>query len=171
MAVFDDNSIREEWPIFELFRSGPVALFHKPPILQEMVTYFEERGYIVHDFACSAYVEKSDVLREVGARLDFPFEVSNLDGFNDFLGDVKVPIESGLVLVFTNFDSFHGLHPHYAQQILEIIADQSRNNLLCGRRFIALVQSNDPSIKLEPIGARSTQWNRKEWLDKDRLAL
>jgi len=40
--------------------------------------------------------------------------------------------------------------------------------LLLGQRLLALVQSDDPRIRFERIGAVPVNWNPREWLDSDR---
>ena len=34
--------------------------------------------------------------------------------------------------------------------------------------LVCLVQSDDPSLQLAPVGATEAQWNREEWLNRNR---
>jgi hypothetical protein len=45
---------------------------------------------------------------------------------------------------------------------------EQRAALIGGRHLICLVQSDDPDLRLAPVGATVPQWNRDEWLDRDR---
>jgi hypothetical protein len=40
--------------------------------------------------------------------------------------------------------------------------------LLLGQRLLALIQSDDPRIRFERIGAVPVNWNPREWQDSDR---
>ena len=55
-----------------------------------------------------------------------------------------------------------------AEALLDIFAGTSRYKLLTGRRLITLVQADEPSIRFEKLGGVSAEWNRREWLNKDR---
>jgi hypothetical protein len=81
---------------------------------------------------------------------------------------LAVPDESGMLLVFRRFDVFAKAQPSLAQTILDSIESTSRRFLLTGRRFMALVQSDDAWIRFERVGAMPVTWNPREWLDADR---
>lgn len=49
-----------------------------------------------------------------------------------------------------------------------VIAGASRRMLLTGKRLIILVQSDDPRMEFNQLGGVSAEWNRREWLNKDR---
>jgi hypothetical protein len=78
------------------------------------------------------------------------------------------PNTTGLALVFNGYDSFAAHCPRAAQAVLDIMADRSRSAALVGRRLMCLVQTNDPSIRFEPVGATAVAWNDAEWLDSKR---
>ncbi len=89
----------------------------------------------------------------------------NLDALNDAFG---MDFDGGLVLCFLRYDLLNAAKPEFAQGVLDIIESNSRDHLLLGRRLLALVQSDDPRIRFEPLGARAAHWNRREWFDKNR---
>jgi hypothetical protein len=171
MATFNESSLSDEWQLWQLFRYGPVTLFHKPQVLQETIHFLRQEHYLVHEFDCRDMATEGAILAEVVSRLgviqDYDL-TPNWAGFNDYLTDVKVPDESGLVLVFQHFDAFQSAFPQGAHFLLDIIAHAYHQNLLFGRRLIALVQTDDPHLQLEPIGAFTGRWNDKEWFIKDR---
>jgi hypothetical protein len=48
------------------------------------------------------------------------------------------------------------------------MAHHSRTAALFGRRLMCLVQSDDPHIRFEPVGATPVAWNDAEWLNSKR---
>jgi len=52
--------------------------------------------------------------------------------------------------------------PAVAWHVLDIVEVNSRRFSLFGRRLIALVQSDDPSLSFDPVGARPVVWNPRE---------
>ncbi len=75
------------------------------------------------------------------------------------------PDSTGLVLVFTGYDGFADASPLSAHAVLDIIANHSRAAALFGGRLICLVQSGDPRITFDPVGATPVMWNDAEWLE------
>lgn len=72
------------------------------------------------------------------------------------------------MIVLRAFDAFTGMDRRTAQVMLDIFADQARCAILVGHRIICLVQSNDPGLTFEPVGAMPVMWNDAEWLDTNR---
>ena len=54
--------------------------------------------------------------------------------------------------------------PDVAWSVLDVLAIQARYFLLFGQRLVALIQSDDPQIRFEPVGACPISWNGREWL-------
>ncbi|MFF4016335.1 barstar family protein [Streptomyces sp. NPDC001843] len=120
---------------------------------------------------------EADLHRDVAAALDFPgHHGRNLDALNDCLRDVEAyecgttREATGLVLVLTRYDRFTRAQPRAAQVVLDIVADRARGAALFGHRIMALVQSDDPDIAFEPVGAMAVMWNGAEALDSSRRA-
>ena len=97
-----------------------------------------------------------------------PYYGKNLASWIDCVGELAVPDEGGMVLVFRRYDAFAKTQPQFAQTILDSLETTSRRFLLTGRRLLALVQSDDPRIRFERVGAMPVTWNPREWLDADR---
>jgi hypothetical protein len=93
----------------------------------------------------------------------------NLDALNDALRYLEVDPQSGLVFCFVRYDLLRTASPELADGVLDMIERNSRDYLLYGRRLLALLQSDDPTIQFHPLGGRSATWNRREWLNKDRV--
>ena len=70
---------------------------------------------------------------------------------------------------YTHLDVYkRQVDPGTAQIVLDILARQARGALLIGHRLICLVQSNDPQLSFEPVGAMPVAWNDAEWLNSKR---
>ena len=101
--------------------------------------------------------------------LSFPAHYSkNLASWIDCIAELPVPDESGMALVFRRYDAF-------AQRAAAACADDSRQHrddvaAISADRpaLLALVQSDDPRIRFERVGAMPVTWNPREWLDADR---
>lgn len=153
-----------------------VTLFWRKRLLTQATERLEGRGFRVIRLEAGQWNTERDMHRAIAAALDFPdYYGHNLDALNDCLGDVAcyggyddAPEGAGLVLVFTDYDRFATTCPRAAQVVLDIIADQARQAAVLRRRLICLVQSNDPQIQFEPVGAMPVMWNSEEWADSKR---
>lgn len=173
MAIFQESTLQDEWPIWELVRHGPVTLFYKHQIIEETSDYLRLNGYLVYEFDCNNYGDKETILAAIASALGViqDYDMSpNLNGFVDYMRDLVVPYEGGLALVFHHFDAFNRDNPQFAHHLLDILAEHYHQNLLFGRRFITLVHSTDSQLQLDPIGAFHAHWNAKEFLDKNRTS-
>ncbi|MGW2478121.1 barstar family protein [Streptomyces sp. NPDC001665] len=155
-----------------------VTLFWRKRLLTQATERLEDRGFRVIHLEAGQWNTERDMHRAVAAALDFPdYYGHNLDALNDCLGDVAcygsyddAPEGAGLVLAFTDYDRFATTCPRAAQIVLDITADQARQAAVLRRRLICLVQSNDPQIRFEPVGAMPAMWNSDEWSDASRRA-
>ncbi|WP_244188748.1 barstar family protein [Streptomyces yokosukanensis] len=153
-----------------------VTLFWRKCLLTQAAKRLEDRGFRVIRLEAGQWNTERDMHRAIATALDFPdYYGRNLDALNDCLGDVAcyggyddAPEGAGLVLVFTDYDRFATTCPRSAQVVLDIIADQARQAAVLRRRLICLVQSNDPQIRFEPVGAMPVLWNNDEALDARR---
>ncbi|MFE3167950.1 barstar family protein [Streptomyces sp. NPDC059224] len=153
-----------------------VTLFWRKSLFTQAADRLEESNFRVIRLEAGQWSTEQDMHRAIAAALDFPdYYGHNLDALNDCLGDVvcyggydDAPEGAGLVLAFTDYDHFAGICPRAAQVVLDIIADQARQAAVLRRRLICLIQSNDPQIRFEPIGATSVLWNNDEALDARR---
>lgn len=55
-----------------------------------------------------------------------------------------------------------------AEVVLDVMAGACRFFLLNGKRFMVLVQTENPDIQIGSLGGRSPVWNRREWLNAKR---
>ena len=83
------------------------------------------------------------------------------------MGDVEVPDQGGMVLLFRGVESVT-VPEKFLSAVLDVLAHASRDNLLFGRRLLVLLHSHDPRIQFELVGCMSVSWNPREWLNSTR---
>jgi RNAse (barnase) inhibitor barstar len=169
VASFSDDPSEFQRLDWRLLQNGAISLYFRREVLDGDVAWLREHAYGVAEFECLTWSDQRDMHRALAATLAFPdYYGMNLDAMNDCMGDVKVPAEGGLVLVFLRFDTFATHHREVAQVVLDVLAANARRFLLLGRRLLVLVQSDDPRISFEPVGATAVSWNPTEWFNKTR---
>lgn len=146
-----------------------VALYYSEAILAEDVEWLRTAQYTIHEFDCRKWISEMDFHDDVATRFDFPdYYGRNLNAFADCIGDLEVPEEGGVTIVLTSIETLALRDPKLTWHILDILAGVTIGNILFGRRFFTLAQSNDPHIKFEPVGAVHIDWNNREWLNSKR---
>ena len=148
---------------YELLRHTPVSLYFSRQILDQHVAWLRDHEYLVRPFDCSGFASEEDFHAEASRVLGFPdYYGRNLAAFSDCLCSIEVPEAGGTALVFRGFDAFFRVSPECCWHVLDIIACWSRSFLLTGRRLLALVHSDDPQLRVGPVGARPVLWNGAE---------
>ncbi len=169
MAPFSENDTeRLDW---QLMRDGAVTLYFQTAILDGDLAWLRDRGYQVQTIDChdlAGFYHQVSLALKFKDQFGYDEWTGNLDALNDALRYLEVDPKSGLVLCFLRYDLLRTASPELAEGVLDMIERKSRDYLLFGRRLLALVQSDDPRIQFHPLGARAANWNRREWLDKDR---
>ena len=161
-----DEPQRLDWKLLE---RGAIALYHKSSVLSADVGWFRQQQYVIHELNCTTWTSPTEFHAEAKRVLSFPdYYAKNLASWVDCLPELPVPDESGMLLVFRRYDVFARAEPQLAQTILDSIESTSRRFLLTGRRLIALVQSDDPRLRFDRVGALPVTWNPREWTDADR---
>jgi RNAse (barnase) inhibitor barstar len=169
MAVFLYEPPTWERIDWQLMQNGPVSLYWRETYLDEDLRWLKEHGYRVETFDASAWTTEVQMHADFARTLAFAdYYGSNLDALNDCLSDLEIPYEGGLVVVLRHFDAFTRRFTRVAWTVLDILANRSRTFMLCGLRFIAVAQSDDATLNLSPVGATAVNWNRREWLNRDR---
>jgi hypothetical protein len=154
---------------FQLLQNGAVTLYHQTVILDQDLTWLREHGYEVETVDCRN-------LRDFKHQMSVALRFKEQFGYNEWTGNLNAlndafrepTAESGFAICFLRYDLLAAADPAFAEAILDIVEQNSRNHLLDGRRLMALVQSDDPRIRFDRLGARPAHWNRAEWLDKNR---
>ena len=153
-----------------LLHISPVTMYYSREIIEDDVNTLAELGYIVRRFDATRWENfPNTFFTDFSEIMEFPEGWgTNLDSLEDCLGDIEVPDAGGVVIVFDTFDQFANSHTELAWSILDIIAYQSRLKQIFGKTLIALVQSDDPRIRFEPVGASRVFWNEREFFDSNR---
>ena len=172
MAFFKRKEKAPEQPQrldWKLMERGAVALYYKSSVLSADINWFKQQQYVVHELNATNWTTADAFHDDVKRVLGFPAHYSrNLMSWVDSVSEIDVPDEGGTLLVFRRYDAFAHAQPQLAQTILDSVESTSRRFLLTGRRLIALVQSDDPRIRFERVGAMPVTWNPREWSDADR---
>jgi hypothetical protein len=175
MAAFEPDADLTHPLDYRLVHNSFVTLFWDREVLDETTSSLSEHGYDIVVVDAAGWADEGDMHRDLAATLNFPdYYGHNLHALNDCLRDVAAarygvdPGVTGLALVVLNYDGFTGARPQLAHSLLDIFATQARAAALIGRRMMCLVQSNDPKIRFEPVGATPVIWNPAEWLDSSR---
>jgi RNAse (barnase) inhibitor barstar len=169
MAAFTHDPGEWQRLDWRLLQNSAVSLYFRTDILETDVSWFDAHGYNVLRLHAGAFASSETLLVALADLFCFPdYFGRNLDAFNDCLSDIEIPDVGGVLLVLSSFHVVATALPTVAQALLEICADNSRRFLLTGRRFLVLVQSDDPSIRFEPVGATAVAWNPQEWLNSKR---
>ncbi len=175
MAAFDLDPDQSADVAFNLMINTFVSLFWRAELLDETIRWLRDHDYDVARLDAARWTSEAGLHRDFASALNFPdYYGENLDALNDCLRGVAnyefgtSPKATGLAVVLTGYDSFTALFPRVAHQVLDIIAKQARDAMLIGHRMLGLVQSNDPDIDFEPVGATPVLWNPAEWSAADR---
>lgn len=169
MTAFRSDSDDYQRLDYSLLQNGSVTLYYRIEFLAEDTKQLISLGYRLENFDCAVWQTEDDMYSAFADILNFPdYFGRNLNALNDCLCDLNISEEGGIALVFHCYDSFAAKMPKVAWHILDIIEIQSRHYLLFGERLLALVQSDNPQIRFDSLGARSADWNRREWLNASR---
>jgi RNAse (barnase) inhibitor barstar len=155
---------------FVTLRDGGVVLYRSDAILAEDLAWFRAEGYQVREFDGTKWKSKEDLLAQFDDALRFPpYFGFNLDAFNECLSEDSVVPEGGLVIVIRGIDStVKTLGRTFAQNVLNLLSLASHEQLLYDQRLMFLLQSGNPRLEFETVGARPVCWNHREWTYADR---
>ena len=156
---------RLDW---ELLRSGPIALFHKQNVLKDAIEWLREQGYSVAEVDCHSCCSEAAILRVILQSIGISVMEPTYQGFVDYLYHHEIADEGGFAFVLRGFEQFASADQEAAEAVLHAISLAAYGKLLFGKRFITLLQSDDPRISFNPIGGQSPVWNRREWSDASR---
>lgn len=154
---------------FRLLESSAVTLYYKASVLSQDVASLQQFGYRLYSLDAATWKSTADFHAEAKRQFGFPdYYSGNLASWIDCLGELEIPAQAGAVIQVRHFDAFARAEPQFAHTLLDSIESASRRFLLLGQRLLALIQSDDPRIRFERIGAVPVNWNPREWQDSDR---
>ena len=168
-AAFGDLPADRERLDWSLFQNGGVVLYHKHQILAEHAAWLVREGYQLRELDAYGWKDAKAFHEDVKRVFAFPSHyTSNLASLVDALAELDIPPGGGVAVQMRRYDRFAKTEPHLAWSVLDALETTSRRLLLTGRRLLTLVQSDDPRIKFERVGAMPVNWNPREWLESDR---
>jgi hypothetical protein len=175
MVAFDLDADAHRFD-FRLMVNSFVTLFWRSSVFDDAVGWLADHSYTIVQLDARRWSADADMHRDVANALNFPdYYGQNLSALNDCLRDVvnfqygTTREATGLLVAITGYDAFAAASPHTAQAVLDIIADRARCAALIGHRVLCLVQSDNPRITFDGVGAMPVIWNPAEWLDARRL--
>jgi Barstar (barnase inhibitor) len=175
MAIFragDENELD-----YVTIRDGGITIYRSLKFLEEDIQWLRDRNYRIYRFDCAAWVSEDAMHENLQRELSFPdYYGKNFNALNDVVPDLDVPDEGGVALVLISYDTFvngpgtslAGCGVDRAEILLDILSRASHSLLLAGKRFLTIIQSNDPRLHYEALGGRPAGWNWRVWLHKDR---
>lgn len=177
MVAFNQHGERENRLDLEILRDGSVALYWRREYLSEDIEWLRQQNYQVFSFNCSEWSSDDAMHNDLQRVLPLPaYYGRNFDALYDSVEELAVPDVGGFALVLNRYDAYskslgatvmRSGQPR-AQVILDIFARGSRYFLLTGRRFLTLLQSDDPQLRFERLACVHADWNRREHLYEDR---
>ena len=168
-AAFGDLATDRERLDWQLFQNGGVVLYHKPQVLTEHVAWLTREGYQLRELDGYGWANAKAFHDDVKRVFAFPNHYSsNLASLVDALAELEIPPGGAIAVQMRRYDRFAKVEPHLAWSVLDALETTSRRLMLTGRRLLTLVQSDDPRIKFERVGAMPVNWNPREWLETDR---
>ena len=168
-AAFGDVPADRERLDWLLFQNGGVVLYHKQQILAEHTAWLLREGYQLRELDASGWKDSKAFHADVKRVFAFPSHyTSNLASLVDALAELEIPPGGAIAVQMKRYDRFAKIESHLAWSVLDALETTSRRLLLTGRRLLTLVQSDDPRIKFERVGAMPVNWNPREWLETDR---
>ena len=168
-AAFGDLAADRERLDWVLFQNGGVVLYHKHQILTEHTVWLVREGYQLRELDGYTWKDAHTFHEDVKRVFAFPSHyTNNLVSLVDALAELEIPAGGAVAVQVKRYDRFAKAEPHLAWSVLDALETTSRRLLLTGRRLLTLVQSDDPRIKFERVGAMPVNWNPREWLEADR---
>jgi barstar (barnase inhibitor) len=177
MSFFSNTAKDWERLDWQILRDGGIQLYWRREYLVEETRWLAEHDYDLYEFACETWLSPDAMFSDFGRVLRLPdWWGRNLDSLDECIADLPLSGSRGAAMILANFDTYAAgsgsalMHSDRteAEVILDIIARASRFHLLNGNRLIALVQTNDPKLRVGTVGGMIPIWNRREWLEANR---
>lgn len=154
---------------YRLLLDGGVCLYHSVDILSEDLSWLRSERYRIYEFDCRTWRTIADFHVDAASILEFPsYYGRTLDAFADCIGEIEVDDAGGTALVLRGADSVRLGDGRFLYAVLDVLVGATRSNLLFGRRFLTLLQVDNPAAQFEPVGAVPIPWSPREWLNAER---
>jgi hypothetical protein len=170
MPDFEPASRTSQDDDWVLLMNSPVHLFSGEEALAGTIGWLGQQGYHVIEIDTASWRQADNLHSGIARSMGFPeYYGRNLNALNDCLDDVAFyeygarRESTGTVVVLRGFEQFARSNHDLAWALLDIYARVARRALLIGHRMLCLVQTNDPDIQFDPVGASPVMWNPKEF--------
>lgn len=142
-----------------------VNLFCRIECLSSARRFLRGLGYRELVLDCADATD--DVHAAVRTALSLPdWFGSNWDAYYEaFEGGFGIEPSERVAYVITNAEA---IHPEDLHRLIDGAACNDRDFLFAGGRLSIIVQTNDPDLKILPVGKRDVSWNGREWMDAHR---
>lgn len=156
----------------EFMQQGAVNLFWRRSVLEDARLALEALSYDVQVLNCedgwAGFQAQMSSLLRWDEQFGYSPWTGNLDALNDGLSGYPFPSSNKAVLALTGFHSLVRNDKRSSGVLLDLLEYHSRQFLLFSKRLIVLVQTDDNRFMPPLAGGRTPQWNRDEWMDKNR---
>ncbi|WP_296617837.1 hypothetical protein [Sphingomonas sp.] len=156
----------------EFMQHGAVNLFWRRALLDDARQALEALSYDVQLIDCEQGWSSFQTQMSSLLRWDEQFGYSpwngNLDALNDGLSGYPFPSSNKAALALVGFHSLVRNDRRSSGVVLDLLEYHSRQFLLFSKRLIVLVQTDDNRFVPPLVGGRTPQWNREEWMNKNR---
>lgn len=163
MAVFVDEPAtyrRLDWGILQ---NSSISLYADSERFKQAIHWFRAHRYEIVSLDTEQWHSESDCYAALYKALKCPDDAAqNINALRDYLSYLSSRIEpsltieddGGLLLALRNIEVVHERLPEFLRYLLDAFEENSRHALLFGLRWITLLQSNDPHLWFDPVGAR-----------------
>ncbi len=165
MTIFQDIPGEQQRLDWSILQNGWTSLYWKKEVLEKDLEWLAEENYSLVDFDCKTWTDEKEMHKQLKQKLNFPdYYGENFDALSDCLLDLEI-LNVGQIVIFRHLDSLDAEQVHI---LLDIFSNNSRRQMLFGKRFIVLAQVDNPKYQIKEVGAMPVMWNQAEWLDSNR---
>jgi hypothetical protein len=165
----DADMNRADWVFLQ---DGAVTLFWDFAVLGAAKEDLRQLGYEIAEVTCNSGKQSFQTQLSEALHWEEQFGYGpwqgNLNALDDGFRGYPFATVGRSALVLEGFHRLVATDSDFSHGVLDIIERQARNSLLLGKVLICLVQTDDNRYNCPPIGCRSANWNRREWMHADR---
>jgi Barstar (barnase inhibitor) len=168
MTLFGNSPADWQRLDWQILRDGGIALYWRPEYLADDVRWLASQNYDVYEFDCERWLSVDEMYSDIERVLRFsewwgPEWGRNLDALDDCLTDLPIS-DAGAVFVFNRFDVYAsgsgaaliGDGRSEAEIVLDVMSGACRFLLLNSKKFIVLIQTENPDIQIGLLGWKAT---------------
>ena len=150
---------------YQVLAAGGVSLYFQHEVLAEDLASLAIESYEIVQFDEEALDSVEGFHFEARLKLGFPESYEpTVASLRDALSKLAISESGGMALILPGIERIAAEDRNGLQEILEVIFDLSHRFLLTGRRFLALLQSDDPELDYlgDSVAESLIGWNSRE---------